>query len=125
MRLIYPDVGILPNWMELHVCRARNYWVSGCPGHPKKVTETQFLEQVFRPETQELSGNLTTANLGLLTGNPEIVEEIQILRQVFRTETQISVVISSPAVCIIQLKPIQVTVLLKQWIYGLTVTPCT
>ena len=47
------------------------------------VTETQFLDQGFPPETQELSSGWTTLNLGLLTGNPEIAAEIQILRQVF------------------------------------------
>ncbi len=33
--------------------RAQNYLVSGCPGHPKIVTEAQLLEHDFRPETQE------------------------------------------------------------------------
>ena len=79
-----------------HVCRAQNYWVSGCTGHPKMVTETQFLDQGFRLETQELSGRWTAFTLGFLSGNPEIAEEIQILRQVFRIETQILIVISSP-----------------------------
>ena len=36
--------------------RARNYWVSGFLGHPKMVRETQILEQIFRLETQGLSG---------------------------------------------------------------------
>ena len=62
------------------------------------VMETQFLDQGFRPETQELSGRRTALNLGFLTGNPEIAGEIQILRQVFRMETQILIVISSPVV---------------------------
>ncbi len=44
--------------------RAQNYWVSGCPGHPKIVTETQFLDQGFQTETQELSGQQTALNLG-------------------------------------------------------------
>ncbi len=60
------------------------------------VKETQFLDQGFRPETQELSGWQTALNSGFLTGNPEIAGEIQILRQVFRTETQILIVIFSP-----------------------------
>ena len=34
------------------------------------VTETQFLEQGFQPETQELSGRWTTL-MGFLTGNPQ------------------------------------------------------
>ena len=82
--------------LNLTCIRARNYWVSGCQGHPKIVTETQFLEQVFCPETQEFSGKWTTLSLGFLTENPEIAGEIQILRQVFRTETQNLIVISSP-----------------------------
>ena len=61
------------------------------------VTETQFLDQVFRPEIQELSGQRTALNLSFLIGNPEIAGEIQILREVFRMETQILIVISSPA----------------------------
>ena len=69
--------------------RARNYWVSGCPGHTKMVTETQFLEQ-------ELSGSWTTLNFGFLTGNQEIAKEIQILRQVFQMKNQILIIISSP-----------------------------
>ena len=63
------------------------------------VTETEFLDQTFRPETQELSGQQTDLNWGFLTGNPEIAGEIQILRQVFRTEIQILIVISSPEFC--------------------------
>ncbi len=47
------------------------------------VTETQFLEQVFRLETQEFSVRWTTLKLESLTGNPEIVGEIQILGQDF------------------------------------------
>ncbi len=65
------------------------------------VKDTQILDQGFRPETQELSGQQTALNLGFLTGNTEMAREIQILRQIFRTETQILIVISSPAyVCI-------------------------
>ncbi len=60
------------------------------------VTETQFMNQGFRPEIQELSGRQTALNLGFLTGNPEIAGEIQILRQVFWMEAQISIIISSP-----------------------------
>ncbi len=75
---------------------AQNSWVSGFLGHPKMVTETQILEQVFRLETQGLWGWWKTLYLGFLTGNQETVREIQILGQVFRTETQILIVISSP-----------------------------
>ncbi len=53
------------------------------------VMETQYLDEGFRPETQELLGRLKTLNLGLLAGNLEIAAENEILRQVFRTETQI------------------------------------
>ena len=67
------------------------------------VTETQFLDQGFHPETQELSGWRTALNLGFLTGNPEIAMEIQIQTQVFWMETQILILISSP-VFTIQLK---------------------
>ncbi len=85
--------------------RARNNWVSGCPGHPKMMTETQFFDQGFRLETQVLSGRWTSLNLGFLTGNPLIAGEIQILRQVFRTETQILIVFSSPDHATIDLHP--------------------
>ncbi len=61
------------------------------------VTETQCLEQGFRTETKELSGQRTALNLGFLIGKPEIAWEIQRLRQVFRMETQILSIISSPA----------------------------
>ncbi len=60
------------------------------------LTEMQFLDQGFRPETLELSGRQTALNLGFQTGKPEIDREIQRLRQVFRIETQILIVISSP-----------------------------
>ena len=43
-QILYPEV------------RARNYWVSGCPGRSKMMTETQFVDQGFQPETEELSG---------------------------------------------------------------------
>ncbi len=63
------------------------------------VTETQFLDQGFRPETQELSSWRRALNLAFLTGNAEMSGEIQILRQVFQTENQILIVISSPGYC--------------------------
>ena len=53
------------------------------------VKKTQFLDQGFRSETQELSGRRTALNLRFLTGNPDFAGEIQMLRQVFRMEIQI------------------------------------
>ncbi len=41
------------HWI-INVCentRERNYWVSGCPGHPKTLPETQFFYKGFRPDT--------------------------------------------------------------------------
>ncbi len=50
--------------------RAQDYWVSGYPGHQKMVTEIRFLDRVFRPETQELSGRRTVLNLAFFDRKP-------------------------------------------------------
>ncbi len=42
-------------------------------GTPKMVKETRFLDQGFQLETHELSGKLTTLNLGFVTGNPKLL----------------------------------------------------
>ena len=88
------DIDMEPTFRFEHIiiCRVRNNWVSGFPGHPKIVTENQILEQ-------GLSDGWTTLYLFFffLTGNRETAREIQILRQFFQTETQILIVISIPA----------------------------
>ncbi len=58
------DAGIKSLYNLTNYSRARNNWVSGCPGHPKMVTETQFMDQDFRPETLKLSGRWSILNLG-------------------------------------------------------------
>ena len=66
--------------------RARNDWVSRCPGHPKMVTETQFLDEGF-----QLVG-FSDRKPRNCQGNPNT-------EAYFRTETQIIIIISNPAFC--------------------------
>ena len=55
LSILNPAQTILCAYAGLEI--TRNYWeITGCPGHPKMVAETQISEQGFRPETQHSSG---------------------------------------------------------------------